>query len=142
MRARGWRVSGLVCGVLVVGILLTTLTPTPVDRPYRTLVGALVAAVRRLPGLGWFDYDWLESIANALMFVPLGAALTLLVHRWWIAVLCCAALSGAVELGQAAFLPERTASILDVAANTAGALLGAVATALVRRPAGEHRGAP
>jgi VanZ family protein len=43
-----------------------------------------------------------------------------------------AVLSGALELGQALFLPERYASWTDVLANTAGTTLGALIGAAIR----------
>lgn len=130
--ARAWRIGALVCLVLVIGILLITLTPTPIDRPYRTLVAQIVSATRALPGLGWFDYSALERTSNALMFAPLGAVLTALTRRWWLAVLIALVLSAGVELAQAEFLPERTASLSDVIANTSGAVVGALVVVVVR----------
>lgn len=114
-------------------ILLITLSPSPVDRPYGGIIASFLASVRSVPGLSWFDYDDLERGANVIMFVPLAAVLTRIVGptRWWLVVIGCALLSCGVEAFQYLFLPERTASIIDVATNTAGALVGAGLAALI-----------
>jgi VanZ family protein len=53
--------------------------------------------------------------------------------KWWIVVPGCALLSCGVEGFQFLFLPERTASLIDVVTNTMGALVGAVIMALAMR---------
>ena len=70
-------------------------------------------------------------LANVLLFVPVFAALAVLVPSWWW-VLGAAAVSGAVELHQLS-LGTREASIGDVLANTAGAALGVLLGRAVRR---------
>lgn len=70
-------------------------------------------------------------LANVLLFVPVFAALAVLVPSWWW-VLAAAAVSGAVELHQLS-LGTREASIGDVLANTAGAALGVLLGRAVRR---------
>ena len=76
-----------------------------------------------------------EFVANALMVTPVPALGSLLWPRltWrdWTAYAFVAA--GAVELAQGLFLPERSATFVDVVANTLGGLLGAVAVLVVRR---------
>lgn len=75
----------------------------------------------------WINYALVEAVANVALFVPFGAAALLAQNKpkWWqigvmgLVVSCC------FELGQLIFLHNRYASPLDVAANTAGALLGA-----------------
>jgi hypothetical protein len=126
--------------VAIAGILAIALTPTPVDRPYAALIAQLVTTVRRWPALAWFDYRALEGISNVLLFVPLGVIATALVSRWWTVPLATLVLSSLVEIAQSLFLPERTGSVVDVAANAAGATLGAAASALVR--ALRHRAPP
>lgn len=70
-------------------------------------------------------------LANVLLFIPVFAALAVLVPSWWW-VLAAAAVSGAVELHQLS-LGTREASIGDVLANTAGAALGVLLGWAVRR---------
>ena len=103
--------------------------------------GGVEPAVRRvlawLQGLGapeWVNYDFADFVANVGFFVPIGlvAALLLPWRIWWLAIPAGAALSAALELGQALFLPERYASATDVLANTVGATLGALIAAAIR----------
>lgn len=111
------------------------LWPAPVDRP---LYGTILRLIRRLQGHGlpgWVDYAAVESAANVLLFVPVGAlaAAFLPVRRWWLAVLLCAGLTVAVEGFQDLFLAGRQGDVHDVILNTGGALFGALAVSLVRQ---------
>jgi VanZ family protein len=124
----------LVGALCLAGILLVGYLPSRVD-------GGVEPAVRRvlawLQGLGapeWVNYDFADFIANIGFFVPIGlvAALLLPWRAWWTAIPLAAALSGLLELGQFLFLPERYASWTDVAANTAGAVIGALIGAAIR----------
>jgi glycopeptide antibiotics resistance protein len=127
------RALAIGCVVVVVLILVITVSPEPVDRPYHAIIRQIVTHVRVLPGLQSFDYAWLERLSNVVMFVPLGALLELLlgVRRWWLVLALAAAFSSAVELVQLLWLPDRTASVVDVLANTIGAGCGAALSALV-----------
>jgi len=71
-------------------------------------------------------YRLIESAANALFFVPLGAIAVLLLgrSRWKLAVAAGLIASAAIETLQAIALPGRTAALSDVVANTLGAALG------------------
>lgn len=76
----------------------------------------------------------LEFAANVAMFVPFGV-LALTAYRWmrvWSAALAGLVTSGVIE-GVQLFLPTRYATVSDLVANTAGALLGALLVAAVRR---------
>lgn len=118
---------------VLAGVLLVGLLPSRVD-------GGVEPAVRRvlawLQGLGapeWVNYDFADFVANVGFFVPIGLIAALLLGRMWgLAIPLGAALSGALELGQALFLPERYASWTDVLANTLGAVVGALIGAAVR----------
>ncbi|MFE6965594.1 VanZ family protein [Agromyces sp. NPDC057679] len=91
-------------------------------------------------GLGWSSVPRgaIEVAANIAVFIPLGFLITLLTGRRLLGVLAPAALSLLAEAVQL-MLPDRTPSLRDVAANAAGAVLGALlAWAVVprrRRPA-------
>ncbi len=108
------------------GILLW---PSPVDRP---IDGVLMQLIEWLHNRGlpqWFiTYRKVEFAANILLFVPFGAILALRLHRWlwWLSVVIAAAVSGAVELAQGIFLPERVPAWSDIVANTFGAFIGAL----------------
>ena len=86
----------------------------------------------------FFRYDWPIApdaalpehygvLLNVLLFVPLAALGVLVVARpWWWVVLLAAAGSALAEVVQGLWL-AREGDWRDVVANTAGALLGAVA---------------
>lgn len=79
-------------------------------------------------------FDVLEVAANVAMFVPFGV-LALTAYRWmrvWSATLAGLVTSGIIE-GVQLFLPTRYATVSDLVANTAGALLGALLVAASRR---------
>jgi len=67
-------------------------------------------------------------LLNVLLFVPFGALLVLATRGrwWWGAVLAGFVCSSAIELAQSRWL-EREGDPVDIAANTVGALIGAVA---------------
>ncbi|WP_405216952.1 VanZ family protein [Agrococcus sp. Ld7] len=117
---------GMLVALPVVGVL--TLWPT------HWLLRAKPRVVR---GIEWFHsrelLQWvywtrLEVLANVAMFVPLALLLTFLLgaRRWWIALSLCVATTIGIELVQHVLLPGRVASVKDVVANTAGALIGVV----------------
>lgn len=75
----------------------------------------------------WMSGAIVEFLANIALFVPLSFLGSLLIVSWsrprWLLIGFCA--SAVIELGQLAVLPDRSATIVDVVANTLGALLGA-----------------
>ena len=78
----------------------------------------------------------LNVVANALLFLPLGAALSLLGLRVRTTLLIAFSVSALIEITQL-FVPGRTTSVDDVLLNTLGALLGhALVSAL---PLGKQR---
>lgn len=105
---------------------LIVLTPeTPAAAGQQTLNAWL--GVWRLMGVQpvFLTFGVVEWWSNVLMFMPIGFLYAGCVQpgrRHW-AVPIAAALSTAVEFTQL-FVPDRVASISDVAANTFGALLG------------------
>jgi glycopeptide antibiotics resistance protein len=82
---------------------------------------------------GWIDYSFVESASNVVLFLPFGALLVWIVgpRRFWVGIAAGVWLSTAIELAQFVFLPARHATLLDVAANTLGATLGAVLARLL-----------
>lgn len=130
-------------GVLVLLTLyLATLAcigfwPTALDRPLAGFVNDVLSA---LPGNalpGGVDYKYVESVANVILFVPLGLLGAPLVpaRRWGMAALAGLPVSAAIETIQFLLLSQRSASLRDVATNTLGALLGAavIRLAYIRR---------
>ena len=101
-----------------VAVLLVVLLPVG----YADIVAAVSDWIQQLPGLAPFGSGWIEFGANILMFAPLGLLLTLLFRHPWYGV--ALALSVGVEVAQV-IIPSRHPSLRDVAANVAGAALGA-----------------
>ena len=108
-------------------------SPQPTDGVgIAQVIARWVAALFGLPPEPTFDV--LEVAANVAMFVPFGV-LALTAYRWmrvWSATIAGLATSGIIE-GVQLFLPTRYATVSDLIANTAGALLGALLVAGIRR---------
>ncbi len=115
-------------------ILTIVLWPTPVDRPYDGGLHGTLADLYRHGLPRFVDYTFVETAANVVMFLPLGAliASVALPRLWWVSGVLGLSLSLSIEFTQAEFLPQRFASVSDLLANTAGALLGGGIVALAR----------
>jgi len=115
-------------------VLMVVLWPTPVDRDYQSSITRLLEVLHRHGVPGWFGYNKLEFGANIAMFVPVGflVSLVLPARVWWLVLLICPAFSGLIELTQGVFLEERVSSLLDVLANSAGGLVGAIVAVVLR----------
>lgn len=70
------------------------------------------------------DYGFVEFSANVFFFIPLGIFLGMGLRRFWTAFIAGIVSSALIELGQLLFLPNRFATLSDVAANSLGAALG------------------
>ncbi|WP_053333553.1 VanZ family protein [Gemmatimonas phototrophica] len=87
-------------------------------------------------------WNWQDLILNVVMFMPFGFVYQLTrprgtPFRWPKVLLLGAVLSGAIEIAQL-FAPTRYTSLLDLATNTTGTLLGAWAfNALAARVRGD-----
>lgn len=79
------------------------------------------------------SYLQLESILNALLFVPLGAAVALALSRrlWILAPVLVFGTSFAIEHVQAS-IPGRVPDVQDIVWNTVGGVVGAVVVGIVR----------
>jgi membrane associated rhomboid family serine protease len=87
----------------------------------------------------WASRRRLEVGANVVLFVPLGLLLTFLLDRSRYLVLPIGFLASfLVESVQAVFLPGRTPSLLDIAANTAGVCVGVIIASLSLRDRNER----
>ncbi|MDN4645133.1 VanZ family protein [Arthrobacter sp. PsM3] len=108
--------------------------PTPVDAPAQSLLTKVLAKLHAHGIPGWINYNLVEASANVLLFIPVGfaAALALPSRRWWHISALGLLASACVELGQFLFLPHRVASLLDVATNTAGAVVGVILARALR----------
>lgn len=120
--------------LLVPVVLLITLWPTHALLRLKPVVVRGLTALHDRGILEPLTWVRLEVLANVAMLVPVALALVLAIggRRWLLAVAACAGLSIAVELVQHT-MPGRIASPLDVAANTAGALIGALLALALER---------
>jgi glycopeptide antibiotics resistance protein len=111
---------GIALSCSVTAILVLTLVPTPAANERQ-----LVPLVHIIGGLRPpTDTDeLLNVVGNALLFLSLGAALSLLGFRFRTTVLIAFSLSALVEITQL-FVSGRTTSVDDVLLNTLGAVLG------------------
>lgn len=132
----GIRRVALALLALYVGVGLTiVLWPSRVDT---TMHGDLLDTLAAWHANGvpaFVNYAFIESGANVLMFLPLGVLVTLMAsarHSWVAPAVGFAASAGA-EIAQLLFLPNRVATIEDVVANTAGALIGTLLVVIARR---------
>jgi VanZ family protein len=134
---RSRRRAALLAGVAVLclaGVLVVGYLPSRIDGGVEPAVRRVLAWLQAMGAPEWVNYDFADFVANIGFFVPIGlvAALLLPWRIWWLAMPLGAVLSGALELGQALFLPERYASWTDVLANTIGTFLGALIGAAIR----------
>ncbi|MEV7608166.1 VanZ family protein [Microbacterium sp. NPDC089320] len=113
------------------GLALLTLTPQRIEQVMPNLLDLVLSTSHRL---GWesLDFTRLEIIANVLVFVPIGILAFILVPRrlWPLAIALGPALSLMIEVAQRLALPNRTATVSDVIANSSGAVIG-VALAII-----------
>ena len=107
--------------------------------------GGLISFDRLLDWLGRLGmspevrYPLVESVANGVLFLPFGVLVAVAAERWRPAArvrtagLLALGFSIAAETVQWLLVPDRTVDARDVVANTAGAVVGALATVLVLR---------
>lgn len=138
---RAW---ALALGIpFLAGLAALTLTPSRIEQVMPNLLDLILGAAHRL---GWesLDFTRLEILANVLVFVPVGILAFVLLPRrvWLLALLVGPLLSVAIETAQRVALPHRAATVTDVVANSAGALLGvalAVSCTLLLAPRSSQR---
>lgn len=127
MRRSGVQV--VLAAAYLAALVAIALWPTPVDRGVDVLDSWPVVLLDSALGVPrTTGYTIVETAANVLLFVPLGwLAVALVPVRWWAVVVAALVVSASIEVAQAVLRPERVATVWDVAANTAGAALGAAA---------------
>lgn len=131
----GHRQMARLLTVYLVLLAFVVLWPTPVDRDAGKFLELALAKLHERGVPEWFNYSLVEWLSNVAMFVPFGVLVAFLLGRgaWWKATLCGFALSASVEGIQYLFFAQRTASVLDLLANTLGALIGAAVLLFLRR---------
>lgn len=122
----------LVAGIAMLAVIAVTLTPRRFAGPARALFMDL-AHVFAAPLVEPMTFVELESTLNALLFVPLGAAVALALSRrlWVLAPVLVFCTSFAIEHVQAA-IPGRVPDVQDIIWNTIGGVVGAVVVGVVR----------
>ena len=122
-------------GLYGAALILVGLWPTHIDEDINVIGWAPVQwMIRHFDLTPAEAYNGVEFGANVVLFVPLGllAMVWSPRSRWVHAVAGGLVLSSAIELVQAMARPDRTASWVDVLANTIGAGLGAAAVGVWR----------
>ncbi|MCR2763624.1 VanZ family protein [Microbacterium sp. zg.B48] len=129
-RRRGVRVVATALAALAVTVL--TLAPRRLVAPARGAFMQFLDGITA-PLLVWIPYSEAERALNAVLFLPLGATLALLLSRrfWPLAILGGFALSAAVEHAQAS-IPGRVPDGEDLLWNTVGGALGVLVVTVVR----------
>ena len=135
-RAHGWLAAAATA--YIAGLSVVVLWPVHVDGD-----GGLIRFDALLGWLGSIGisaavrYPLVESVANAVLFLPFGLLVALAAERWHpilrvvTAGLIAMGFSIAAETAQGMFLPDRTVDPRDVVANTAGAVIGALVPIIV-----------
>jgi glycopeptide antibiotics resistance protein len=134
MERRLRKAEWIAVAVVLAVILTIVFWPTPVDRPYDKGLASVLATLHAGGLPVWIDYNFIQTGSNVIMFVPLGALIASVSMRplWWISGVLGLTLSLCIEFTQYELLPQRFASAGDLAANTAGALLGGAIIAVAR----------
>lgn len=122
----------LAAAAAAIAVTALTLAPRALVAPARETFMQLVRPVM-VPLLGGISAAEAERILNTLMFVPLGAAIALLLGRraWLLAILAGFVLSATVEYAQLS-IPGRVPDRDDVLWNTVGAAIGVIAVTAPR----------
>ena len=123
----------LVVVIVTVAILLAlTLMPRQIVAPIRNAVMHLAYAFAE-PTVSGMSFVQVESTLNALVFIPLGAALAIIFGRklWFLAPVFAFAISFTVEYLQVR-LPGRVPDVNDIVWNTIGGIIGACLVAAIR----------
>ena len=124
-----------VWGFVITGALVAvvTLSPHRVDAGHGQEILRFLELLHRHGVPAWFGYRKLEFTANIALVVPLGffLGLALPAERRWTGYFLLPILSAAIELTQKVLLPERVASVSDVAANSLGAWTGLTVAVVV-----------
>lgn len=122
----GHRILLSLLTLYLVALACVVFWPTPVDQ---TSGHYLSSALDWLHNHGiplWFNYAVVEWLSNVVMFLPLGFLVAQYFKNWRIfkTIVVGFVLSGAIESVQLLFFEQRTASVLDIVANTLGTVLG------------------
>lgn len=117
--------AGLLLVLFAAVIVVIVFWPGPPDPGGQTALSHYLhrAHTNGLPY--WISFDLVQNLANVVMFVPLGLLGSLALRRHnFLVVVAAGAGSVLIELVQLVLLPDRVASLADIASNTIGAFIG------------------
>lgn len=123
---------------LYLGVLLyASFSPATIDSHgiVWTITSEILKFTRQVSFLNWLQYNQLESLANILLYIPLGVFVYLFLTRLklWILLIIPTLLSLTVELIQRLALPERYSTFDDVLHNGLGGLIGVLISVSMNR---------
>lgn len=133
MRFRPWLL--VVTALYLMLVAWMTLRPDIYDSRTSNYLWRALGFFGRHSSTSWLTFGVVESIANALMFVPLGFFLALFFPKrlFLAAVALCVLLSLGIETYQGAFLSAtRVEDFGDVIHNGTGGLIGALIALFLR----------
>jgi glycopeptide antibiotics resistance protein len=133
MRFRPWLLAVTVLYLLFVAWM--TLRPSVYGSQTAELLWRALGFFGRHSSTSWLTFDVVESIANALMFVPLGFFLALFFPKrlFLAAVALCVLLSLGIETYQGTFLSStRVEDFGDVIHNGMGGAIGVLIALFLR----------
>ncbi|MEH3088387.1 MAG: VanZ family protein [Microbacterium arborescens] len=119
MTPTGSRLARALLAILVVALAFIAFWPTPVDRDAGWLLERVTST------FPWLTYGRIEFTANIVLFAPLAWCAARGWPRWHAFVVPAGLMASVIiEVLQGLLLAQRTASVLDVVANTLGAGVG------------------
>ena len=126
---------GVAGGLAVLYVLFLAFTVFWPSAEYATgTVDVATDFLHSLGAPGWITDSWMEFLANIVLFIPLSLLGSVLLDRWgwrfWLGAGFAA--SACIELAQLIFLGGRSPTLLDVLANTLGAVAGALIAVALR----------
>jgi glycopeptide antibiotics resistance protein len=133
MRFRPWLLVVTVLYLVLVAWM--TLRPSVYDSQTSNYLWRALGFFGRHSSTSWLTFDVVESLANALMFVPLGFFLALFFPKrlFLAAVALCVLLSLGIETYQGSVLSAtRVEDFGDVVHNGTGGLIGALIALFLR----------
>ncbi|OUZ12123.1 hypothetical protein BHE97_02710 [Aeromicrobium sp. PE09-221] len=134
--ARAFRLLPLLAGAVYLAVLaLVAWWPTHVDAGLGVVDWRVTRGLATVLGISAGSaYAVIEVSANVALFVPFGVLVAWWGGwAWWRVAIIGALVSTVIEAVQAVAPLDRTASVGDVLANTAGAALGALVARWVLR---------
>jgi len=131
---RGRR-ARLLAGVLLLAwsafMVRMTLWPHFAHHRADQALNSVITAVSGHKAHQSFVHGRWEHLGNVALFIPYAVLLRLVGLRTWMVIAVSAVTSGAIELAQKLWLPDRVSSLSDVVDNVAGALIGVALMAAI-----------